>query len=491
MFISSFINPIQFDPFEKIEQEKIIAGKVKTRSNRLVRKSSGEFSWSEMTENQIVYFNDRLFTNQESGANIKLNEGDEILMGFNTLIEVAKKLDAQEISFFKGKARVKVASGSTSKLKIGEKEYTLKGSDSTLEITGGKGKAATIDLVKGNASLISKSGETIDVREGGRVEIKKEKVEVKKDFLKTSLISPFTSEVFEFDEKKEITFEWKTFGQKADLIFELSKNKNFTNVIHQKKNPKSPYVLNVKTKGKNYWRIREVNQKKATYSSFNLQKVLPVNLIRPANYENVTLLYEKEKLNLNFRWNKNKFRHYEFELRDDDNDYIVQRKVSKENVLVSLEEGKYSWRIISYGQKIKGPASNWNYFNIVKEKNPFSELPRLKITNRVIDRNIFSRTITVDSPTSDVLFEWKKPEIQKKKISSYEITLKDSDDKVIDILKTKENFYKKTSWKKRILINSPSYLFLENLKERSQKSTTSRFATPMHLYLPLSQKNIF
>ena len=237
--------------------------------------------------------------------------------------------------------------------------------------------------MKGNASLISKSGETIDVREGGRVEIKKEKVEVKKDFLKTSLISPFTSEVFEFDEKKEITFEWKTFGQKADLIFELSKNKNFTNVIHQKKNPKSPYVLNVKTKGKNYWRIREVNQKKATYSSFNLQKVLPVNLIRPANYENVTLLYEKEKLNLNFRWNKNKFRHYEFELRDDDNDYIVQRKVSKENVLVSLEEGKYSWRIISYGQKIKGPASNWNYFNIVKEKNPFSELPRLKITSLV------------------------------------------------------------------------------------------------------------
>ena len=162
----------------------------------------------------------------------------------------------------------------------------------------------------------------------------------------------------------------------------------------------------------------------------------------------MTLLYEKEKLNLNFRWNKNKFRHYEFELRDDDNDYIVQRKVSKENVLVSLEEGKYSWRIISYGQKIKGPASNWNYFNIVKEKNPFSELPRLKITNRVIDRNIFSRTITVDSPTSDVLFEWKRPEIQKKEGVIYEITLKDSDDKVIDILKTKENFYKKTSWKK-------------------------------------------
>ena len=157
----------------------------------------------------------------------------------------------------------------------------------------------------------------------------------------------------------------------------------------------------------------------ATFSSFNLQKILPVNLIRPANRENVTLLFEKEKLNLNFRWGKNKYRHYEFELRDEDNDYIVQRKISKENLLVSLEEGKYSWRIISYGQKIKGPASKWNYFDVVKKK-PLNEIPRLKITNRVIDRNIFTRTITVDS-TSDVRMEETR---NTKENIIYEITLK-------------------------------------------------------------------
>ena len=60
---------------------------------------------------------------------------------------MAKKLDAQEISFLKQGAG-KVASGSTSKLKIGEKEYTLKGSDSTLEITGGKGKAQPLIWLK-------------------------------------------------------------------------------------------------------------------------------------------------------------------------------------------------------------------------------------------------------------------------------------------------------------------------------------------------------
>ena len=39
-----FINPVTYDPFEKKQTSKTPAGEVKSKSNRLVRKSGGEFS---------------------------------------------------------------------------------------------------------------------------------------------------------------------------------------------------------------------------------------------------------------------------------------------------------------------------------------------------------------------------------------------------------------------------------------------------------------
>ena len=208
-----FVNPIEFDPFPKKITEKMPAGEVKIKSNRLVRKSSGEFSWKELIEKQIIYFNDRLFTNDNSSANIVLDEGDEIVMGPNTLIEVAKQENSQEISFFKGKARLKVSGKSTSTLKIGNKKYKLKGRNSELEISKSKTKETTIDVVKGNASLVSKSGETIDITEGSRLEIKKTKTKVKKNFLKTSLLAPFDGREFEFHQIIDISLNWKFYGK--------------------------------------------------------------------------------------------------------------------------------------------------------------------------------------------------------------------------------------------------------------------------------------
>lgn len=445
-----FINPISYDPFEKKQTKKIAAGEVQTKSNRLVRKSSGEFSWKELLSNATIYFNDRLFTNDNSSANIKLSEGDEILMGPNTLIEVAKKEDAQEISFFKGKARLKVSGKSKSTLKIGNKKYELKGRDSELEITKSKDKAsATIDLVKGNASLVTKAGEKIDIKEGSRLEIKKTKAKIKKNFLKTSLLSPFDGRYYEFNQQAKINFEWKTFGKKEPIELQVASDKKFKNIIKRYKDPQSPLSVNIEKSGKLFWRIVSSTMKNPKYSSIRTYKLRPVKLLFPKNNNYTQILIEENHALIDLVWNTNKNKKYEITIKNIDTDeIIISKKTRRTRYQHRFIPGNYEWSVTTFGEKIKGPKTKPFSLTVEKEKDPFENLPVNEISSKFATKTFLSNKILAKSPKSVITFNWDAPDIKKKKYIKYQVILKDDDDEIVLKLQTKNNYFMKDNWKK-------------------------------------------
>jgi len=445
-----FINPMNYDPFEKKLTVKTPAGEVKTKSNRLVRKSSGEFSWKELLSKATIYFNDRLFTNDNSSANIKLSEGDEIMMGPNTLIEVAKKEDAQEISFFKGKARLKVSGKSKSTLKIGNKKYELKGRNTELEITKTKEKAsATIDLLKGNASLVSKTGEKIDIREGSRLEINKTKTKIKKNFIKASLLEPFDGRFFEFNKSVEINFEWKIFGKKESFELQISKDSEFNNVIKSFNNPTSPLKVSLSTSGKIYWRIKTKNQKAPKHSSIRTYRLRPVKLLFPKDNDYNQILIEENYALIDLVWGTNRNKKYEIQIRDlKTGDTITSKKTKRTRYQHRFRPGRYEWNVITYGENIKGPVSKKYTLTVEREKDPFENQPISKITNRLAKKTFLSNKILASGPKSGLRFSWKPPNVKKLKYLKYQVILTDKNDEVVLKLQTKNNYFLKDNWKK-------------------------------------------
>ncbi len=446
-----FINPISYDPFEKKQTLKTPAGEVKNKSNRLVRKSNGEFSWKELLSNATIYFNDRLFTNDNSSANIKLSEGDEIIMGPNTLIEVSKKEDAQEISFFKGKARLKVTGNSKSTLKIGEKKYELKGRDSELEITKAKDtSSATIDLVKGNASLVSKTGEKIDIREGSRLEIKKAKTKVKKNFFKTSLLSPFDGRFYEYNKTVEVQFKWKTFGKKEAISLEIATDIEFKNIIKRYENPESPKKVKLSYSGKIYWRINSKNQKKPKYSSIRTYKLKPVKLLFPKDNNYTQILIEENHALIDLVWNNNKNKKYEVKIKDLDNDEIVlSKKTRRTRHQYRFTPGNYEWSVTTFGEKLKGPTTKPFRITVEREKDPFEGLPVAKISSIQAKKTFLTNNILASSPSSALRFNWNTPNVKKARYLKYQVILTNADDEVILKLQTKNNYFLKDNWKKQ------------------------------------------
>ena len=155
------------------------------------------------------------------------------------------KLQKRRLSrdfFFKGKARLKVSGKSKSTLKIGNKKYKLKGRNSELEISRVKLRKQQLTWSR-VMPLSYKNWRDYYIAEGSRLEIKKAKTNVKKNFLKTSLLAPFDGREFEFHQTIEISLNWKFCGKATPYELEIA-DSGFKISLKRRKNllPRTPQI---------------------------------------------------------------------------------------------------------------------------------------------------------------------------------------------------------------------------------------------------------
>jgi hypothetical protein len=446
LYFIFFSEEYTFDPFEKVAVKLEGAGQVYERTNKLVRKSLGQFTWEDVKKEDKVYFKDRLFTSEKSNATIVLDKGDEITMGPQTLIEIEVVNDTQNIAFYKGTAKLKVSGKSKSQLTIGNQTFIVAGESSTLEITrmSEDEENALFDVIEGEIALETAEGKTITVEEGSRIEVSKEPVKVKKSFLKTSLKNPSNGYGFEYIDQIDLELEWREYGEKSSLILEVSRDDDFDQIFKRFENVSLKQRISLQAEGEYFWRVRSPEQKEGIrFNEFSLKKLKPVFLYFPKNKTYFSMNIEEKKRQVDISWSKNDQKSYELEIENIETQEIVFKEKTDRNLKpVKLSKGLYRWRVTTLGQKIRGPSTEWREFEIDYEVNPLEgKKPRLRAPE-------IGYIFTPTSPDTELKFEWTQVKGNfKQRDLKYLVELFNSNQKLIGEIRTESLSYSRKNWK--------------------------------------------
>ncbi len=335
-----------------------VVGTIKYKRKTAERKYTGQVIWEGLEYDIPVYNNDSIRTADQSEALVRLKDGTEIKLNENSMILLSLNKNQVNIEFDRGSI-----STSSSETAGNNKDLNIKSGAASVSIKKGDVKLSqnktgdlSLSVAKGNANInTAKGSETLDTDHS--VVIEKNSGNAKKVEHDIELINPdHDSYYVTASGKKKIDFSWQKIEGQNIIIFEVSRDESFKNIIKKNELKANAFSTELE-KGIYYWRIRAVQRKtkKHKFSEARRFTVLwdePVFAIYPANKGIVA--YKTTLPVINFKWTKSEIASgYKFILAGDPSmNNIIKTYDTTQNTLVmdTLTKGVYYWKI----EKITG-----------------------------------------------------------------------------------------------------------------------------------------
>ena len=235
-------------------------GKIDHLQNKVKRKFHQSMIWYKAHQNEKVYENDWIFTGDQSMANIKLNNKDEIVVEPHSLIVLSKKNGIIQLDLQYGQL---LADVKTKKVKI---RTQIKGRKKTINTR--KGIVRVVNKPTAHQSVEVKKVKVEEIRDQKGSQISLMDLARKKNYTPEKGFSPLDRLKLSFTQNPQ-TFKFRLYkGQTASAPLQWKdpyKNwKSFQLKIKGRKivNLKSPtYPLKTKRPGLFYWQVRGLDKK--------------------------------------------------------------------------------------------------------------------------------------------------------------------------------------------------------------------------------------
>lgn len=370
-------------------------GTITSFSNEIRLKQDNQFEWLTIkNSNKGLGLNDRLFTNQNSTANIRLNSGSEIKVAPETLLRIQ---DDQTINVEQGNLEFTLNSGAKPfEILIGQKKYQIKASKkSTVSISNTD--KTTISVSSGDIE-ITQENQKINISENQMVEISKDK-----NLARTQLISPVNQNFLIAKDSKLIIFKFEP--EDASLKVSLSKDLNFLNkILVTDRSIELP-------PGEYYWKIAELEPE-----FFSITQELKTPTILSPDKDQEYLLYDKN-IDIKLKLNSQTQNTFHFELYNNELELIKEYQSQNQEVIIkSLIPSDYFLRVREIGDFKQSRWSEYHRFSIKRYEYNENE----------------SVVIELKKPNQKVRFEWGG---QNQKSSLFEI----SEDPTFNDIKVSKN----------------------------------------------------
>ena len=321
------------------------------------RKYASQVIWEDVAQNMPVYANDSIRTAEHSEAVIHFNDGTEISLDENSLVQLSFARDAIDINFVQGA--------------IAAKRFSLEGRADEIRITSGD---AVVALEKGDVKItktedretdITVSEGKAEVRTGGEEKtiVKDEKVVITKDAetkvlkLTLKLVSPSPNEkLVSAGALAPVTFSWQPVEKPA--LLEIARDSSFRNIAVSLPAKGTTATVNL-APGSYYWRLREAGG--GEFSDVRKLTILrdqPIQLVSPR--QNDAFSYYSNPPIITFSWQKNDLAQlYTLEISRDPDFKIIVRAVEtplSEIAVDGLTESTYYWRVRARNESIASYA---------------------------------------------------------------------------------------------------------------------------------------
>lgn len=324
------------------------------------RRIGNSMSWFPAFEQEVLFENDSIFTGENSGVNVRFNEGLSIDLASNSLVILRRARKDLVLDLQIGGVVATVQKGSTIQLRQGNSVAILEGSHKENTVKFQRSK-------KGKISVSTTMGE-VDVRlnDQGKKIASNRAIEVESDrvlrVVEDSIIlrSPdFGTKVW-VEDGAYVKFIWEmAIAGNSTHRIQVSTEEDFSKNLIQEEVPTSSYATkDLSSEGTYYWRIQGKKSGESDWKEisrqgeFVLLKKEPPLLIYP--FHGMDIPSGGKSLVLKFEWqDKRGVDSYRWQLSSDSQfkSGIQEQVINGTNFVtgVVLGTGEYFWRVKAEG----------------------------------------------------------------------------------------------------------------------------------------------
>lgn len=407
-------------------------GQIVTAEQDVRRRIGNSMSWFPAFEQEVLFENDSIFTGENSGVNVRFNEGLSIDMASNSLVILRRARKDLVLDLQIGGVVATVPKGNTIQLRQGNSVAILEGShqENTVKLQRSK---------KGKISVWTAVGEVnMRLNDQGKKIASNRAIEVENDHVLRVVEDPIILRSPDFGTKvwvedgAYVKFIWEmAIAENSTHRIQVSTEEDFSKNLIQEEVPTSSYATkDLTSEGTYYWRIQGKRngdldwQEISRQGEFVLLKKEPPMLIYP--FDGMDMPSGGKSLALKFEWqDKRGVDSYRWQLSSDSQfkSGIQEQVINGTNFVagVVLGTGEYYWRVKAEGTSpIADKWSDIFHFEIDRQARMEAEALAESLVKEgevpVEDLNLdpTKETSNSDDSSKDILKELKAPVLSDK-----------------------------------------------------------------------------
>lgn len=335
----------------RTDKEKIA---IITFKNRIAqRKYEDRVVWERIDKSTPLYNGDLVRTAELAEAVITFNDGSEVNIYENTMIQVYYS-DFEGVNISVGNGNLQVESADKGKVQLtlndGSKISAAGGTSISAKTTAGNSGAQTVEVRNGSATITGSTGSTEDIKAGESLSVKSNGEIAKKTVTVTSI--PPELKVLNVEGKEiPVKLEWNKSNKNDAVVLQTSTKKDFSQITEEKVISKTNDSLISLSEGTVYWRVfPKGNEGDASVGKISVEAASPLNLISPA--ENGSFQFRNRNPNLTFRWDGNEYaKNYLLQIAStpDMQNPVVKKTLTNTALNIdSLGSGQWYWQVTPY-----------------------------------------------------------------------------------------------------------------------------------------------
>lgn len=356
------------------DKEKIA---IITFKNRIAqRKFDDRVVWERIDKSTPLYNGDLVRTAELAEAVITFNDGSEVNLYENTMIQVYySDFEGVQISVGNGNLELEASDKGKVQLTLGDGSKVNAGGGTSLSTkSNGTGSgASTVAVRNGSATVTNNTGNSESLTSGETVSVKNSG-EIKKSSVTVTSIPPELKVLNVDGGKVPVKLEWNKSDEKDSVVLQLSTKKDYS-VIKEEKviSSKNDELISL-SEGTVYWRVFPKGQEsEATEGKISVEEAKPLVLVSPADDGNFN--FRNKNPVLNFRWDGNNYaKKYLLKVSSTPDMKTPVIEMDTENPSVNINSlgiGQWWWQVTPYYELnsigYAGP-SKISSFNIIKKE---------------------------------------------------------------------------------------------------------------------------
>lgn len=329
-------------------------GTVKQTLNDTRRRHSGSLSWYSLSEQEILFENDTVFSGDNSNVELQLDKTDSPLklnLSANTLLTLSLDNGMSKINLEMGSISSNLSKGQSLHLNVD-------GIDTILESNSDSSQVQILN--SGKQTIFSTENGQFNIRTGDQSEVldKQKLIELNGDNIKSKEIkfksmSPNLQKPIFLGNEDPIPFNWTNDLQSINeeaLIVEISNYSDFKHPFVSANKKEGILGKELTKSGTYYWRVKDKENGQSKSIPFMVIKKEELSLLTPAN-ETLIESDEKNEAVVSFNWRTpNKSQNFEISIAksEDFREILTQKNLSKMNTYEqTLPDGLYYWKVAS------------------------------------------------------------------------------------------------------------------------------------------------